>query len=117
MPDDTAATWSGMPLANWRRISSGAEANPRHARVTWEQLVAEFERRQAVALPNGRLLATPWRPVPAAEPGPPSALGDVFGRELARAGRRGGGADALRPIRSSRQGPDRPARHGKTVLP
>ncbi len=105
--DDTAATWSGMPLANWRRISRerridavpahlrerlattaervaitfafaaqvharmaerrAAEADHHHARAAWDQLVAEFEHQQAVALRNGRLLATPWRPAPTAE--------------------------------------------------
>jgi hypothetical protein len=46
---------------------SGAEADHHHARAAWTQLVADFERQQAAALRNRRLLATPWRPVPAAQ--------------------------------------------------
>ena len=34
------------------------------SRAAWNRLVADFERRQAAALRSGRLLATPWRPVP-----------------------------------------------------
>ena len=34
------------------------------ARAAWNQLVADFERRQAEALRDGRLLAIPWRRLP-----------------------------------------------------
>jgi hypothetical protein len=49
--------------------ASGAEAGHHRAYAAWHQLIADFERRQADALRDGRLLATPWRPVPDA-PGP-----------------------------------------------
>lgn len=42
----------------------GAEADDHRSRAAWNRLVADFERRQAAALRSGRLLATPWRPVP-----------------------------------------------------
>jgi hypothetical protein len=34
------------------------------SRAAWNRAVARFERTQAEALRAGRLLATPWRPIP-----------------------------------------------------
>ena len=44
----------------------GAGGDYYRLRAAWNQLVADFERRQAAALRGGRLLATPWRSVPRA---------------------------------------------------
>ena len=50
------------------RASMAARGGPMESyyrsRAGWNQMVADFERRQASALRDGRLLATPWRPAP-----------------------------------------------------
>jgi hypothetical protein len=49
-------------MAAW----SPAREDYHRSRAAWNQMVADFERRQARALRDGRLLAIPWRPVPRA---------------------------------------------------
>jgi hypothetical protein len=52
------------------RVGMAPRGGPREdyyrSRAAWNQLVADFERRQAQALRGGRLLAIPWRSVPRA---------------------------------------------------
>jgi hypothetical protein len=45
----------------------GAGEDHYRSRAAWNQMVADFERRQAEALRGGRLLAIPWRPKPAGD--------------------------------------------------
>jgi hypothetical protein len=42
----------------------GAWEDYYRSRAAWNQLVADFERRQAEAIRGGRLLAFPWRSAP-----------------------------------------------------
>jgi hypothetical protein len=49
-------------------MAAGGGANQTYyrSRAAWNEMVDDFERRQAEALRGGRLLATPWRRVPPA---------------------------------------------------